>query len=111
MQKTYSLPANLALLRIYATQPDRTDIKLLAELLIRAMMQLPASDFATLLHLIPERLQVSFDLLKCYYCWSGFSVLTPIHRLHVKTSFCYLATSYDKFWARQFWFLKHGSVV
>lgn len=62
MQESYSLEASLALLRTYVTQPDRTDIKLLADLLIKAMMQLPNSDFATILHLIPERLQVSLPL-------------------------------------------------
>ncbi len=57
IQGTYSLPASLALLRTYVTQPDKADIKLLSDLLVKAMMQLPNSDFATVLHLIPERLQ------------------------------------------------------
>lgn len=58
MQESYSLPASLALLRIYVTQPDKTDIKLIAQLLVKAMMRLPNTDFSTLLHLIPERIQV-----------------------------------------------------
>lgn len=41
------------------TQPDKANIKLLSDLLVKAMMQLPSSDFATVLHLIPERLQVA----------------------------------------------------
>lgn len=59
---SYSLPASLALLRTYVTQPDKANIKLLSDLLVKAMMQLPSSDFATVLHLIPERLQEDADI-------------------------------------------------
>ncbi|KAK9823253.1 hypothetical protein WJX72_001358 [[Myrmecia] bisecta] len=54
---TYDLDANLALLRLYNVQPERIDLRLVASILIKAMMQLPKPDFALALHMIPERLQ------------------------------------------------------
>jgi translation initiation factor 3 subunit K len=55
---SYSLSANLALLRMYAIYPEKTIVRTLSQLLVKAIMRLPSTDFATLLHLIPERLQV-----------------------------------------------------
>jgi len=55
---SYSLSTNLALLRMYAIYPEKTSVRTLGELLVKAIMRLPSTDFATLLHLIPERLQV-----------------------------------------------------
>lgn len=55
----YSLPANLALLRLYVTQPEKANPQLLSKVLVKAMMRLPNTDFATMLHLVPERLQVT----------------------------------------------------
>ena len=55
---SYDLDANLALLRHYNFSPDKAHIGCLARLLIKAQMRLPAHDFAQMLHLVPERVQV-----------------------------------------------------
>eukprot|EP00798_Chlamydomonas_sp_ICE-L_P020020 gene20020-26736_t len=55
--KTYSLEANLALLRFYQFQPSSTKIPILAKVLLKSVMQLPQPDFKICAHLIPERLQ------------------------------------------------------
>lgn len=65
---TYDLDANLALFRHYSFAPEKANIQAMATVLIKAQMQLPNHDFAQLLHLIPERLQVpvaTLDLIKC----------------------------------------------
>lgn len=59
---SYSLSANLALLRMYAIYPEKTIVRTLSQLLVKAIMRLPSTDFATLLHLIPERLQEDQEL-------------------------------------------------
>jgi len=56
----YNLSANLALLRMYSIYPEKTSVHTLSQLLVKAITRLPSTDFATLLHLIPERLQVAF---------------------------------------------------
>ncbi len=55
---TYDVNANLALFRLYNFAPEKANIQAMATVLIKAQMQLPNHDFAQLLHLIPERLQV-----------------------------------------------------
>ena len=57
-QNTYDLDANLALLRFYQFQPQDCKIDVLAKVLLKALAQLPSSDFKTCLHLLPEQLQV-----------------------------------------------------
>ena len=54
----YDLDANLALLRHYSFAPETAKLDAIAAVLIKAMMRLPEPDFAQLLHLIPERVQV-----------------------------------------------------
>ena len=54
----YDTNANLALFRLYNFAPEKANIQAMATVLIKAQMQLPNHDFAQLLHLIPERLQV-----------------------------------------------------
>ncbi|KMZ70758.1 putative Eukaryotic translation initiation factor 3 subunit [Zostera marina] len=54
----YSLDANLCLLRLYQFQPTRMSIKIVAQILIKALMAMPAPDFNLCLFLIPERVQV-----------------------------------------------------
>ena len=49
----------MALLRHYQFSPDKSNINSIANVLIKAQMQLPNHDFTQLLQLIPERLQVS----------------------------------------------------
>lgn len=55
-QGTYSLDANLTLLRFFQFQPSSIDITVLAKVLLLSLAQLPASDFKICLHLVPERL-------------------------------------------------------
>ncbi len=57
--ETHDSEANLALLRHYQFSPDKSNINSIANVLIKAQMQLPNHDFTQLLQLIPERLQVS----------------------------------------------------
>ena len=55
---TYDLEACLTLLRLYSFSPEHVNVKIISKILIKAMPQLPSPDFALMLHLIPERLQV-----------------------------------------------------
>ena len=69
----YSQSANLALLRIYAIYPEKRSIQTLSQLLMKAITRLPSTDFNTLLHLIPEKLQAGFcadpaPILMCPPC-------------------------------------------
>lgn len=54
---TYSLDANLALLRFYQINPPSTKVALVAKVLLKAIMQLPNPDFKACVHLLSERLQ------------------------------------------------------
>ena len=54
----YDLNGNLALLRHYSFAPETAKLDAIAAVLIKAMMRLPEPDFAQLLHLVPERVQV-----------------------------------------------------
>ncbi|KAL6748508.1 eukaryotic translation initiation factor 3k [Haematococcus lacustris] len=55
---SFNLDVNLALLRHYQFQPTTAQISSLAKVLMAALAQLPASDYKTCIHLVPERLQV-----------------------------------------------------
>ncbi|KAK9697396.1 hypothetical protein RND81_08G035700 [Saponaria officinalis] len=55
---TYSLDANLCLLRIYQFEPQKTSTQIIARILIKALMAMPAPDFSLCLFLIPERVQM-----------------------------------------------------
>ncbi|KAL6749163.1 eukaryotic translation initiation factor 3k [Haematococcus lacustris] len=54
---SFNLDVNLALLRHYQFQPTTAQISSLAKVLMAALAQLPASDYKTCIHLVPERLQ------------------------------------------------------
>nr|XP_043623890.1 eukaryotic translation initiation factor 3 subunit K [Erigeron canadensis] len=56
--KTYSLDANLCLLRLYQFEPERMSSQIVARILIKALMAMPAPDFSLCLFLIPERVQM-----------------------------------------------------
>ncbi|XP_042478327.1 eukaryotic translation initiation factor 3 subunit K-like isoform X1 [Macadamia integrifolia] len=58
--QTYSLDANLCLLRLYQFEPERMSIQIIARILVKALMAMPAPDFSLCLFLIPERV-VSFS--------------------------------------------------
>ena len=68
---TYDLDANLALLRHYNFAPEGAKINVIALVLTKAMMRLPEPDFAQLLHLVPERVQVRRLLATLLFlgCW------------------------------------------
>lgn len=54
----YSLDANLCLLRLYQFEPERMSIQIVARILIKALMAMPAQDFSLCLFLIPEQVQL-----------------------------------------------------
>ncbi|KAJ0745758.1 putative eukaryotic translation initiation factor 3 subunit K [Helianthus annuus] len=56
--QTYSLDANLCLLRLYQFEPERMSTQIVAHILIKALMAMPAPDFSLCLFLIPERVQM-----------------------------------------------------
>ncbi|KAE8700360.1 Eukaryotic translation initiation factor 3 subunit K [Hibiscus syriacus] len=56
--QTYSLEANLCLLRLYQFEPDRVSTQIVARILVKALMAMPAPDFNLCLFLIPERVQM-----------------------------------------------------
>ncbi|KAK3013606.1 hypothetical protein RJ639_009309 [Escallonia herrerae] len=56
--QTYSLDANLCLLRLYQFEPDRMSTQIVARILVKALMAMPAPDFSLCLFLISERVQM-----------------------------------------------------
>lgn len=56
--QNYSLNANLCLLRLYQFEPERMSTQIVARILIKALMAMPAPDFSLCLFLIPERVQM-----------------------------------------------------
>jgi translation initiation factor 3 subunit K len=54
----YSLDANLCLLRLYQFEPERMNIPIVARILTKALMEMPAQDFSLCLFLIPEQVQM-----------------------------------------------------
>ena len=68
----YDVNGNLALLRHYSFAPETAKLDATAAVLTKAIMRLPEPDFAQLLHLIPERVQV-------WHCmkWNVEFMLTP----------------------------------
>lgn len=55
---SYSLDANLALLRLYQFNPAAVKLPVLAKLLLKSLSQLPKNDFQTCIKLVPERVMV-----------------------------------------------------
>uniref|UniRef100_M8BVJ3 Eukaryotic translation initiation factor 3 subunit K n=1 Tax=Aegilops tauschii TaxID=37682 RepID=M8BVJ3_AEGTA len=58
--KTYNLDANLSLLRLYQFEPERLSVQIVARILIKALMAMPAPDFSLCLFLIPEHVTGRF---------------------------------------------------
>ncbi|KAJ6699065.1 EUKARYOTIC TRANSLATION INITIATION FACTOR 3 SUBUNIT K [Salix purpurea] len=56
--QVYSLDANLCLLRLYQFEPERMSTQIVARILVKALMAIPAPDFSLCLFLIPERVQM-----------------------------------------------------
>lgn len=63
MHQTYSLDANLCLLRLYQFEPSRMNVQIVARVLVKALMALPAPDFNLCMFLIPEKLQMEDPFL------------------------------------------------
>ncbi|CAM6129018.1 unnamed protein product [Calypogeia fissa] len=63
VQQTYSLDANLCLLRLYQFEPARLNVLVITRILVKALMALPAPDFNLCMFLVPERLQVEEPFL------------------------------------------------
>ncbi|TQD93692.1 hypothetical protein C1H46_020696 [Malus baccata] len=53
--RLYSLDANLCPLRLYQVEPDRMSTQIIARILVKALMAMPSPDFSLCLFLIPER--------------------------------------------------------
>ncbi|PHU11674.1 Eukaryotic translation initiation factor 3 subunit K [Capsicum chinense] len=56
--QTYNLDANLCLLRLYQFESERMSTPIVARILVKALMAMPAPDFSLCLFLIPERVQM-----------------------------------------------------
>ncbi|KAK1280157.1 Eukaryotic translation initiation factor 3 subunit K [Acorus gramineus] len=56
--QTYNLDANLCLLRLYQFEPERMSLQIISQILVKALMAMPAPDFNLCLFLIPERVQM-----------------------------------------------------
>ncbi|KAH0654454.1 hypothetical protein KY290_031488 [Solanum tuberosum] len=56
--QTYNLDANLCLLRLYQFEPERMSTPIVARILVKALMAMPAPDYSLCLFLIPERVQI-----------------------------------------------------
>ncbi|CAK0907502.1 unnamed protein product [Prorocentrum cordatum] len=52
---SYSLDANLALLKLYLLFPDMTNKEIVEGILLKALMAFPATDFSLCMYLIPEK--------------------------------------------------------
>ncbi|RVW28688.1 Eukaryotic translation initiation factor 3 subunit K [Vitis vinifera] len=64
--QTYSLDANLCLLRLYQFEPERMSTQIVARILVKALMAMPAPDFSLCLFLIPERVPGCLT-----FCWEN----------------------------------------
>jgi translation initiation factor 3 subunit K len=57
---SYDLEANLVLLKLYQFNPEKTNPSVVSQILIKAMMNLPATDFLLCLYLISEKCVSNF---------------------------------------------------
>lgn len=58
-QGTYNLDANLTVLRLYQINPAATNSKVVANILLKALMQLPKPDFQLCVYQLSEKAQAS----------------------------------------------------
>jgi len=54
---TYDLDCNLAVLKLYQFHPEKNNVDTVAKILVKALMQQPATDYLMCTYLIPERVQ------------------------------------------------------
>ena len=86
----------MALLRHYSFAPETAKLDAIAAVLIKAMMRLPEPDFAQLLHLIPERVQVwvcamhsvGLILIVVYTLWHVRTAASALPQLLLLTLGC-----------------------
>jgi len=55
-KQTYNFESNLTVLKFYQFHPEKTERLIVGNILVKALMNLPSSDFALCMYLIPERL-------------------------------------------------------
>jgi len=55
--RTYDLDCNLATLKLYQFHPDKSNAAVIAKILIKALMNLPHSDYLLCTYLVPESVQ------------------------------------------------------
>ncbi|KAL6496445.1 Eukaryotic translation initiation factor 3 subunit K [Orobanche gracilis] len=77
--RTYSLNANLCLLRLYQFEPARMSTQIVARILIKALMAMPAPDFSLCLFLIPERVQME-EQFKTLIIFSHYLETSRFHQ-------------------------------
>ena len=53
--QTYDIEANLALLKLYQFHPETLKVPLVAKVLVKALMNLPQTDYLACMYLVPER--------------------------------------------------------
>jgi translation initiation factor 3 subunit K len=56
---SYDLEANLALLKLYQFNPEKTNNSIISQILIKAMMNLPNTDFLLCMYLVSEKSQMN----------------------------------------------------
>jgi len=54
---TYDIDGNLAVLKLYQFHPDKNNVEIISKILVKALMNLPTTDFLLCTYLIPERVQ------------------------------------------------------
>jgi len=57
-KNTYDLHGNLALLKLYQFHPYKVNIEILKKILLKALMNLPNTDFLLCMYIIPEKIQI-----------------------------------------------------
>jgi translation initiation factor 3 subunit K len=63
--KTYHLEANLALLKLYQFHSDKANVQIISRILIKALMNMPSTDFLLAAYLISEK-NVSINRILLY---------------------------------------------
>ncbi|XP_020592915.1 eukaryotic translation initiation factor 3 subunit K [Phalaenopsis equestris] len=85
LSQTYSLDANLCLLRLYQFEPQRMSIQIVERVLIKALMAMPAPDFSLCLFLIPEQV-VSNERFKTLIVLSHYLETARFHQFWEEAS-------------------------
>ncbi|KAJ9517695.1 hypothetical protein QJQ45_003983 [Haematococcus lacustris] len=107
---SFNLDVNLALLRHYQFQPTTAQISSLAKVLMAALAQLPASDYKTCIHLVPERLQVQTgSAVQCRCMTVGASQQVVLQAEEVIPKIVALAAALETTRFTDFWALAANS--